>query len=135
MGWKSYELDRAAQRLVLSARQRDPQSLNQAHKMRMSVAYGLERFWGEQLRLQGKEPEKAKFWEETWNTLIDVMNNAGMKLPNDKLNGSNTQQIQAMSEKLWKLTVEEQRVTLAVLTQLCDCIVWWTQRYKTREND
>lgn len=31
MSWNSYELDRAAQKLVLDARQRDPQSLNQSH--------------------------------------------------------------------------------------------------------
>ena len=46
MGWETYELDRAAQRLVLQARGRDPKSLNQSYKMRMAVAYGLERFWG-----------------------------------------------------------------------------------------
>ena len=55
MAWKSYRLDQLAQRLVLDARQRDPQSLNQAYKMRMATAYGLERFWGEHLRLQGRE--------------------------------------------------------------------------------
>jgi hypothetical protein len=69
MGWKSYELDRAAQKLVLNAR-------------------------------NGKIP---------------------------------TREIQAMSESLWALSVEDQRVAIAVLTQLCDCLVWWTQRYKVRE--
>ena len=136
MAWKSYELDRAAQKLVLDARQRDPKSLNQSHKMRMAVAYGLERFWGEHLRLQDKEPNKSKFWKETWDTLQKVMKNAGVTIPNDSVNPSNTQQIQAMSQKLWALSVEDQRVAIAVLTQLCDCIVWWTQRYKTgRLND
>jgi len=35
-----------------------------------------------------------------------------------------------MSEKLWNMKPQDQRVAMAVLTQLCDCIVWWTQRYK-----
>jgi hypothetical protein len=135
MAWQSYGLDRAAQALVLAARLRDPQSLNQAHKMRMAVAYGLERFWGEQLRLQAKESEKAAFWKETWATLVTILNDAGMNLPNDSVSVTNTQQIQAMSKKLWDLKLEEQRIAISVLTQLCDCIVWWTQRYKTREEE
>lgn len=130
MAWKSYELDRAAQKLVLKARDRDPKSLNQSYKMRMAVAYGLERFWGEQLRLKGKEETKSIFWKETWDALATIMGNAGVTIPNDRVDPSNTVQIQKMSEKLWALPVEDQRVAMAVLTQLCDCIVWWTQRYK-----
>jgi hypothetical protein len=135
MAWQSYELDRAAQKLVLDARSRDPQSLNQSYKMRMAVAYGLERFWGEHLRLQGKEADKSQYWKETWNALVTVLHYAGVTIPNDSVSATNTQQIQAMSEKLWKLDIAEQRVAIAVLTQLCDCIVWWTQRYKTRGDD
>lgn len=139
MSWKSYELDRAAQKLVLAARDRDPKSLNQSHKMRMAVPYGLERFWGEHLRLKGKKLEdenKSKFWKETWDALAKVMDKAGVIIPNDPvLPDSNGKipngEIQDMSEKMWQLTIEDQRVAIAVLTQLCDCIVWWTQRYKT----
>ncbi len=138
MGWQSYELDRIAQKLVLNARERDPKSLNQSYKMRMAVAYGLERFWGEHLRLKGKKVEdenKSKFWKATWDALAKVMDDAGVMIPNDPINLDSkgqlsTKDIQAMSEKLWQLTVEDQRVASAVLTQLCDCIVWWTQRYK-----
>jgi hypothetical protein len=130
MAWQSYGLDRKAQELVLNARTRDPQSLNQSYKMRMATPYGLERFWGEHLRLQGKEQDKADYWKETWDALVDVMNQAGVKLPNDRVRSEDTTQIQKMSEKLWGIELEDQRVTLAVLTQLCDCIVWWTQRYK-----
>jgi hypothetical protein len=131
MGWKSYELDRIAQKLVLDARERDPKSLNQSYKMRMAVAYGLERFWGEHLRLKGKEETKSKYWKETWDALHNVMDQAGVTIPNDPVNPNRVQDIQAMSAKLWKLSIEDQRVAIAVLTQLCDCIVWWTQRYKT----
>jgi hypothetical protein len=131
MGWKSYELDRIAQKLVLDARERDPKSLNQSYKMRMAVAYGLERFWGEHLRLKGKEETKSKFWKQTWDALQNVMDKAGVTIPNDAVNSNKVQDIQAMSAKLWQLSLEDQRVALAVLTQLCDCIVWWTQRYKT----
>lgn len=72
MGWKSYDLDREAQKLVLGAKQRDEKSLNQSYKMRMAVAYGLERFWGEHLRLQAKEPEKSQYWKETWDATLQV---------------------------------------------------------------
>ncbi|MCX7595286.1 MAG: hypothetical protein N2235_16305 [Fischerella sp.] len=130
MGWKSYELDREAQKLVLAAKQRDEKSLNQSYKMRMAVAYGLERFWGEHLRLVAKEREKSEHWKETWDTLVKIMAKAGVTIPNDPVNVDNTSQIRAMSDKLWNLHINDQRVALAVLTQLCDCIVWWTQRYK-----
>ncbi len=36
MAWQSYGLDQSAQKLVLMARERDPQSLNQSYKMRMA---------------------------------------------------------------------------------------------------
>ena len=130
MSWKSYDLDRIAQRLVLNARARDSQSLNQSHKMRMAVSYGLERFWGEHLRLSGKEQQKSDYWKETWNELVAIMQKAGVTLPNDSVNLDDVRQVQAMSEKLWALRLEDQRIAIAVLTQLCDCIVWWTQRYK-----
>ncbi|MEH1786643.1 hypothetical protein [Nostoc sp.] len=130
MAWKSYELDREAQKLVLAAKQRDEKSLNQSYKMRMAVAYGLERFWGEHLRLVAKEREKSLYWKETWDALVTVMANAGVEIPNDPVKVDNTSEIQKMSDRLWKLDIADQRVALAVLTQLCDCIVWWTQRYK-----
>lgn len=136
MAWKSYELDRAAQKLVLDARERDPKSLNQSHDMRMAVAYGLERFWGEHLRLKEKEENKSIFWKETWDALQRIVKKAGITIPNDPIKPDkkgkiSTQDIQAMSKKLWALSLEDQRIAIAVLTQLCDCIVWWTQRYKT----
>lgn len=130
MAWVSYGLDQVAQRLVLDAVQRDPQSLNQAYKMRMATAYGLERFWGEPLRLQRREQSAADFWQSTWDALVNFMEQAGVTIPNDAVEANNVQSIRAMSEKLWQLPLEDQRVTLAVLTQLCDCMVWWTQRYK-----
>jgi hypothetical protein len=64
MAWKYYSLeqdgqqfhslDQIAQKLVLDAKGRERKSLNQSFKMREAVAYGLERFWGEHLRLKGK---------------------------------------------------------------------------------
>jgi hypothetical protein len=130
MAWQSYDLDRMAQQLVLNARARDSQSLNQSYKMRMAVSYGLERFWGEHLRLSGKEQKKSDYWKETWDDLVKIMKKAGVVIPNDIVNINDIKQVQTMSEKLWGLTIEEQRIAIAVLTQLCDCIVWWTQRYK-----
>jgi len=140
MAWNSYGLDREAQQLVLSARRRDealpkPErskkaSLNQGHKMRMAIPYGLERFWGEHLRLQEKERNKSIYWKETWNAFVRVMDIAGIEIPNDDVSYADTSGIQSMSEKLWALDLKKQRVALAVLTQLCDALVWWTQRYK-----
>jgi hypothetical protein len=129
MAWNSYGLDREAQKLVLAAKQRDKDSLNQSHKMRMAVAYGLERFWGEHLRLQ-KEQNKSRYWKETWDALVRVMGESGVKIPNDSVKVEDTKAVQAMSEKLWQLELSDQRVAMAVLSQLCDCLVWWTQRYK-----
>ena len=130
MAWNSYGLDREAQRLVLAAKQRDKKTLNQSHNMRMAVAYGLERFWGEHLRLQKKESLKSQYWKETWDALVKIMHQAGVTLPNDKVSADDVKAVQAMSEKLWQMELADQRVALAVLTSLCDCIVWWTQRYK-----
>jgi hypothetical protein len=128
--WNSYGLDQIAQRLVLDAKGRDPQSLNQAYKMRMATAYGLERFWGEHLRLERRDSAGASFWQDTWTALVQVMGQAGVTIPNQSVNADNVQSIRTMSEQLWQIPPEDQRVALAVLTQLCDCIVWWTQRYK-----
>ena len=133
MGWKFYDLDRIAQKLVIGAKDRDglvaksKKSLPQAHKMRIAVAYGLERFWGEHLRLQGRESNKSQFWEETWTEFVGIMKTTGVEIPDDTQAN--------MPEKLWALDLETQRVALAVLTQLCDAIIWWTQRYKTGSLD
>ena len=133
MGWKFYDLDRIAQKLVIKAKDRDDllaknkKSLPQAHKMRMAVAYGLERFWGEHLRLQDKESNKSQFWEETWTEFVGIMKTTGVEIPDDTQAN--------MPEKLWALDLDTQRVALAVLTQLCDAIIWWTQRYKTGSLD
>jgi hypothetical protein len=132
MAWKTYNLDRIAQKLVLDAKERDKDSLNQAFKMRVAVAYGLERFWGEHLRLQDKEAKKAKYWKETWDQLVYVMGQAGVKIPNDPVKADDPKAVRAMAEKLWKVELEDQRVAMSVLTQLCDCLVWWTQRYKKK---
>jgi hypothetical protein len=147
MSWQSYDLDRIAQKLVLKYRHRDV--LNESHKMRMSVAYGLERFWGEQLRL--KDEAERDYWKDVWNALVnDILLPAQIFLPNDIMNleescngedkpqrqareGRNSQKIKDMADKLWSFSKDfpyEQRVALSVLTQLCDCLVWWTQRYK-----
>jgi len=130
MAWNSYGLDQAAQKLVLEAKKTDLDSLNQSYKMRMAVAYGLERFWGEHLRMQEKQKSKSDYWKATWNELVKLMAQAGIPIPNDPIDSTDTSQVQTMAEKLWKLSLDDQRVALAVLTQLCDCMVWWTQRYK-----
>jgi len=130
MPWQTYDLDRIAQRLVLDARKRDHDSLNQGHKMRMTTAYGLERFWGEQLRLVNRDRHKATYWQAVWTELVRIMQRAGVTVPNHQVDPNNEAQIREMAQALWAMNLEDQRITLAVLTALCDAIVWWTQRYR-----
>lgn len=137
MSWQLYEIDQRAQALVLKFR--DTDALGESHKMRMTTAYGLERFWGEHLRLMrdSKTKDKANFWKDTWKELCKIMQEAGIKVPNDSVNVDKTAEVQAMAAKLWDETqfpIEQRKVALAVLTQLCDSLVWWTQRYKKPGN-
>jgi len=84
MTWKPYNLDRIAQKLVLKYRD-DENVLNESHKMRTTVAYGLERFWGEHLRLIGKEKEadqqKGKYWYDVWEAFFNLMKDKGINVP------------------------------------------------------
>ena len=161
MSLRPYGLDRIAQELVLTHRSfqdgeiapnlRDPEVFGQAYKMRTTVAYGLERFWGEHLRL-GSDTEAGRYWQDVWDALVtDILSPANIELPNDRVvitppprhtetkeqkrqrEAENSRQIHIMTEKLWTFSKDhptDQRVALSVLTQLCDCLVWWTQRYK-----
>lgn len=132
MGWHPYNLDHLAQEIVLKARHRDASSLNQAYKMRSSCAYGLERFWGEHLRLKDKEPEKAQFVGDVWKALVGILKEGGVELPGTLLSSKDAEAtIQGVAEQIWRLKPQEQQVALAVLTALCDSVVWWTQRLKT----
>jgi hypothetical protein len=128
MAWESYKLDQEAHDLVIKYRDKKD-ALNQAYKMRVAVAYGLERFWGEQFRLV-KETDKADYWRDTWKALVKIMGSAGVKIPNDNVGSGDTAAIKIMANKLWDFPVEQRKVAIAVLTQLCDSMVWWTQRYK-----
>lgn len=119
MGWEPYKLDKEAHDLVC-ARKTKKDVLGQVYKMRTTVAYGLERFWGEQLRLEGEE---ADYWKSTWDKLVEIMKLAEIEIPNKS---DRSEQI----SELWKFPIDDRKVALAVLTQLCDCMVWWTQRYK-----
>jgi len=144
MSWQTYNLDRKAQALVLAAKQRDDgkakseKAMKEAHKMRMTVAYGLERFWGEHLRLKPRERNKSIYWQETWKALVEIMQTTGVKLPQGEVDESSPEAVQGIAEQLWgvrsidgeKLSQDDQRLALAVLTQLCDCMVWWTQRFR-----
>ncbi|MBW4582856.1 MAG: hypothetical protein KME42_25085 [Tildeniella nuda ZEHNDER 1965/U140] len=120
MTWQSYELDLRARRLV---KDQGEQSIKESYKMREAVAYGLERFWGEHLRLEEKEPEKSAYWKATWDGLVDILSETEIHLPKH-------QNVNAMADELWKLNRDDQQVALAVLTQFCNSLVWWTQRYK-----
>jgi hypothetical protein len=154
MSFKMYGLDQIAQKLVLTCRmptgQRPQSVMGQAYKMRTTVAYGLERFWGEHLRL-GPDTDEGRYWQDVWRVLVeDILQPSGIQLPNHNVvivsapareseqdkqrrEARNTQQITAMAEALWQFAEQnpkQQRIALSVLMQLCDSLVWWTQRYK-----
>lgn len=138
MTWNSYELEEKAQHLILKYRDQDV--VKESHKMRVTAAYGLERFWGEHLRLMTKNKgsedyNKGEFWLATWQELVNIMKKAGVIVPNEPIGRDDknfkTEDIQKMTAKFWdkeEFPIEHQRVTLAVLTQFCDSLVWWTQR-------
>lgn len=141
-GWQPYDLDYYAQELVLEFRN-TKDVLNESHKMRMTIAYGLERFWGEHLRLEREKSAKAKYWKAVWEKLSEILHDAGMKnFPDDDVKSTNSdkkkkqeeekQNIRAMAKKIWSMPIDDQRVALMVLTQFCDSLVWWTQRYKIK---
>lgn len=132
-GWQPYELDYRAQKLVLNYRD-EKDVLNESHKMRMTVAYGLERFWGEHLRLKkdrNTQPKSA-YWENVWQELAAILKQANVNLPHDSIEPNNTEKIEQVVEKIWEMNLDERRVALMILTQFCDSLVWWTQRYKKK---
>lgn len=131
--WKPYDLDFYAQELVLGNRDKK-NVLNESHKMRMTVAYGLERFWGEHLRLNREDPNKGSYWKSVWDNLAKILEQGGIILPNENI-GDDTDKIKEMAKKLWQMPLEEQRIALMVLSQLCDSLVWWTQRYKKKSSN
>jgi hypothetical protein len=148
--WEPYDLDYHAQELVLEFRDDKEDTkdvLNESHKMRMTIAYGLERFWGEHLRLERdsskKSQAKAKYWKAVWKKLYEILRDAGLEnFPNDDVKSNNPdkekqkeeekQKIKEMAKKIWSMPLDDQRIALMVLTQFCDSLVWWTQRYKTK---
>ncbi|BAS60334.1 hypothetical protein NIES2135_64390 (plasmid) [Leptolyngbya boryana NIES-2135] len=129
MSWKMYEIDRCAHDLVLKFRDKKD-VLNESHKMRVTTAYGLERFWGEHLRLQRENQDKADYWKETWDELCRILRQAGIQIPNDPVSTENSAAIKTMTDKLWNFDQEQRKIALAILIELCDSLIWWTQRYK-----
>ncbi|ACK73725.1 hypothetical protein PCC7424_5653 (plasmid) [Gloeothece citriformis PCC 7424] len=119
MAWEPYNLDQKAHDLVLSFRDKG-NVIKESHKMRVTVAYGLERFWGEQFRLRKLDENKAAYWQATWQTLVDILQKAGINLPNDSISPDNTESIKTMTENLWNFDPKQRKVALAILTNLCD---------------
>jgi hypothetical protein len=141
MGWQPFDLDHRALQLVLDARDRDSDSLNQAYKMRSACAYGMERFWGEHLRLSrnNNELKKADFVKDTWQEFIKIMKKSrpDLSIPAVVLTASLPEEeiirtVKAEADKFWRIPPSDQQECLTVLVALCDAIVWWTQRLKIK---
>ena len=139
LGWQAYDLDHQAQALVIAHRDKRG-ALTESHNMRMSVAYGLERFWGEHLRYENSnKPEdcnKGAYWKAVWVAVAKILADANLKLPDaqGRIEKNDTEGIKATAKAIWSMDPENQQVALMVLTQFCDALVWWTQRYKVKEN-
>jgi len=140
MSWQPYRIDDCARQIVLKALQRDPQgdSLSQVFKMRVTCAYGLERFWGEYLRLKQKPAEqmKAEIILDTWRFMSkEILADTGIDPPFDPdLDLSarvNQQAVRNSLEKIWELRTTrpyQAQVALSVLTTFCEAIIWWKNR-------
>ncbi|MEQ9357145.1 hypothetical protein [Coleofasciculus chthonoplastes] len=66
-----------------------------------------------------------------------MMKKAGINVPNEDVSRGKTADIEKMVTQLWdkdQFPIEHQRIALTLLTQLCDSLVWWTQRYKKPSN-
>jgi hypothetical protein len=139
-GWQAYGLDHQAQELVIANRDKKG-VLTESHKRRMAVAYGLERFWGEHLRYEAssksEDRDKGAYWKSVWIKIAEILGEAGIALPDSdgKVSHDDTNGIKKTANAIWSMEPEEQQVALMVLTQLCDSLVWWTQRYKTPKSD
>jgi hypothetical protein len=140
-GWRAYDLDHKAQSLVIAHRDRSG-ALTESHKMRMAVAYGLERFWGEHLRYESsqktEDQNKGAYWKAVWVELANILQDAGISLPDGtgRITHANTSGIKATAQAIWAMDADDrddQQIALMVLTQFCDALVWWTQRYKTKK--
>jgi hypothetical protein len=135
MTLKMYGLDRYAHDLVAEFCEQGV--LNETHDMRKTAAFGLERFFGEHLRLQAKDEKASAYWCKTWDTLVTIMDEAGITVPTlKKGTASNSETIRQVIDDLWneeRLPRANRKVVLAVLIQLCDNMVWWAQRYKKFE--
>ncbi|MFM6403783.1 MAG: hypothetical protein ACKPGT_03670, partial [Microcystis sp.] len=78
------------------------------------------------------------YWRDVWQKFVDILEDAGLRVPRGKINPQDkpeaqTKAIQAIAREFWNqetFPLEDQRIALYVLTQLCDSLVWWTQRYK-----
>jgi hypothetical protein len=139
-GWQAYGLDHQAQALVIANRDKKG-VLTESHKMRIAVAYGLERFWGEHLRYEAssklEDRDKGAYWKSVWVKVAKILTEAGIGLPDSdgKIRHGDRNGIEKTANAIWNMDLEEQQVALMVLTQFCDCLVWWTQRYKTPKSD
>jgi hypothetical protein len=135
MGWNPYHLDKCALKVVLAARDRDRDrdgdSLIQAYKMRATCAYGLERFWGEYLRLAETERNKADFLKDVWCEFVEIMALGNIVIPKKMASKEEAEDaIQQVADALWSLPTRHRQASLAVLINFCDAVVWWTQRLK-----
>lgn len=138
MSWQPYGLDDCAQKVVLDAIKRDPEckSLRQVFKMRTICAYGLERFWGEYLRLShGSQSEKLQshIILDTWEALRNkILDGTGITLPYDpKLDLTKQDAVRQSLEKLWELKTrnpKQAQVVLTILANFCEAIIWWKNR-------
>lgn len=103
MSLELYNLDRIAQKLVLDYRDKKD-VLNESHKMRTTATYGLERFWGEHIRLltngdkNATDKNKGSYWKATWQAFVKLMKDAGVEVPKGDVQPKDTKAIQETAQ-------------------------------------
>jgi hypothetical protein len=140
MSWQPYRIDDCARQVVLKALERDQtrDSLNQVFKMRITCAYGLERFWGEYLRLKQNRADqlRAEIVLDTWRFLSkDILVGTGIDLPYepqlDPRDRNHQEAVRSSLIRIWDLRTRkpyQAQVALSVLTTFCEAIIWWKNR-------
>jgi hypothetical protein len=75
------------------------------------------------------EKAKSQYWQKTWNKFKLIMKDVGIDIPGSSLDISSNK-LEENVNILWNMKSEHRKIALSILVALCDCMIWWTQRYK-----
>ncbi len=78
-----------------------------------------------------KKADPTLFWPKGFQLVTSF----DIDIPGRNITSTETEDIQPVVDELWKMSLSDRRIVLMVLTQLCDSLVWWTQRYKIKDDN